>query len=229
MSWREFWNADTPIYANARHKEVHYRLLADDIVRLLPKPAARVLDYGCGEALSGDRIAAAVARLYLCDAAPLVRQRLEERFANVANITVLAPEDVERIGEGTLDLVVLNSVLQYVDPAERDEILRTICSKLHPGGRLIVADVLPPDLSPMRDATALLRLAAAHGFLAAAAGGLVRTYFSSYRKLRAELGLRHYEEAEMIAVLNHADFSAHRLARNLGHNQARMAFEARRS
>ena len=229
MSWREFWNADTPIYANARHKEVHYDLLAGDIVRLLPNAAARVLDYGCGEALSADRIAAAVAHFYLSDAAPLVRQRLQARFAGVTNITVLAPEELDRIGEGTLDLVVLNSVLQYVDAAERDEILRALRSKLHASGRLIVADVLPPDLSPVRDASALLRLAAAHGFLAAAAGGLVRTYFSSYRRLRAELGLRHYDEAEMIAVLNHAGFSAHRLAQNLGHNQARMAFEARRS
>lgn len=229
MTWRDFWNADTPIYANARHKEVHYRLLADDIVRLLPKAGSRVLDYGCGEALSADRIAAGVAHLYLSDAAPLVRQRLQARFAGVPNITVLAPEELDRIGEGTLDLAILNSVLQYVDAAERDEILGKIRSKLHPRGRLIVADILPRNLSALRDATALLRLAAGHGFLAAAVGGLVRTYFSSYRRLRAELGLRHYDEPEMLALLNHTGFSAHRLPHNLGHNQARMAFEARRS
>jgi SAM-dependent methyltransferase len=229
MTWRDFWNTDTPIYANARHKEVHYRLLADDIVRLLPEGGGRVLDYGCGEALSADRIAARVAHLYLCDAAPLVRERLQARFAGVAKISVLAPEELDRVGEGTLALAILNSVLQYLDPAERDQVLAAIRRKLHPGGRLIVADILPHDLSPLRDARALIGLAAANGFLAAAAGGLVRTYFSSYRRLRAELGLRHYDEPEMLAVLNHAGFSAHRLPTNLGHNQARMAFEARRS
>ena len=229
MTWRDFWNADTPIYANARHKEVHYRLVANDIVRLLPEADGRVLDYGCGEALSADRIAARVAHLYLCDAAPLVRERLQARFAGTANISVLAPEELDRVGDGTLALAILNSVLQYLDPGERDQVLAAIRRKLQPGGLLIVADVLPQDLSPLRDARALLGLAAANGFLAAAAGGLVRTYFSSYRRLRAELGLRHYDEAEMLAVLNHAGFSAHRLSANLGHNQARMAFEARRS
>ena len=171
MTWRDFWNADTPIYANARHKEVHYRLVADDIVRLLPGAGGRVLDYGCGEALSADRIAARVAHLYLCDAAPLVRERLQARFAGTANISVLAPEELDRVGEGTLALAILNSVLQYLDPAERDEVLAAIRRKLHPGGRLIVADVLPHHLSPLRDARALLGLAAANGFLAAAAGG----------------------------------------------------------
>ena len=229
MTWRDFWNADTPIYANARHKDVHYRLLAEDIVRLLPNSAARVLDYGCGEAHAADRIAATVAHLYLCDAASFVRGRLQARFAGVANITVLAPEELDRIEEGTLDLAVLNSVLQYLEPAERDQVLRALHRKLRPSGRLIVADILPHNLSPLRDAGALLGLAAAHGFFFAAISGLARTYFSSYRRLRAELGLRHYDAPEMIGILNQAGFSAHRLPRNLGHNQARMAFEARPS
>ncbi len=34
MSWRDFWNADTPIYVNERHKALHYGLVARDIVGL---------------------------------------------------------------------------------------------------------------------------------------------------------------------------------------------------
>ena len=64
------------------------------------------------------------------------------------------------------------------------------------------------------------------GFLLPALGGLVRTVFSDYRKIRAELGLTHYEEAEMLALLEKAGFTARRLEKNLGHNQARMAFGA---
>ena len=53
---------------------------------------------------------------------------------------------------------------------------------------------------------------------------LVRTALSDYRKIRSQLGLTHYEEAEMLALLEKAGFTARRLDKNLGHNQARMAF-----
>src|SRR5688500_5562537 len=76
MNWRAFWDRDTPIYVSERHKVLHYARLASDIAALVPSPDAAVLDYGCGEALSADRIAARCGRLYLCDAAGTVRERL---------------------------------------------------------------------------------------------------------------------------------------------------------
>ena len=81
-------------------------------------------------------------------------------------------------------------------------------------------------MSPATDALALLRLAARHGFAGAALAGLVRTFFSEYRATRARLGLTHYTEAEMLAVLDRAGFDAVRHRPNLGHNQARIAFLA---
>lgn len=89
-SWREFWNADTPIYVSERHKWLHYRGIAADLVALmdelgLPRDAA-VLDHGSGEALGADRVAARCGRLFLCDGAPLVRERLAMRFAGEAGI-----------------------------------------------------------------------------------------------------------------------------------------------
>ncbi len=103
MNWREYWNQDTPIYVGERHKTLHYRLIAKDIASLVPSPDAAVLDYGCGEALSADRVAAHCARLYLCDAAPLVRERLQLRFGNEPRITVIAPEEIDRIADSSLD------------------------------------------------------------------------------------------------------------------------------
>lgn len=229
MSWRDYWNSDTPIYVNARHKAVHYDGVARDIARLVPGPGAHVLDYGSGEATSADVIAATCDRLYVSDGAPLVRERMTARFRGVANITILAPEEMDLIGEGTLDLIVMNSLLQYLSPAELERVLAMLAPKLKGDGRLLIADVLPPDLSPITDALALLRFGASHGFFIAALTGLVRTAFSDYRKKRAELGLTQYTEAELIALLGRADFAAQRHLPNLGHNQARMAFMARKS
>ena len=67
---------------------------------------------------------------------------------------------------------------------------------LAPGGVLIVADVIPPHVGAVSDGLALLRYAAANGFLGAALVGLARTALSPYRRLRSELGIARYGEAD---------------------------------
>jgi SAM-dependent methyltransferase len=227
MSWRDFWNQDTPIYVSERHKVLHYARVAADITRLIPSPDAVVLDYGCGEALSADRVAARCARLNLCDAAPLVRERLQTRFAGEPRIAVLSPEGAESLPDGSLDMVVANSVIQYLGLDELRALLALARTKLQPDGSLILADVIPPDVSPVTDAAALLSFAWKGGFLGASVVGLARTAVSEYRRLRDELGLAQYDQDEMIEILQDAGFSAERLPHNIGHNQARMAFRAR--
>ena len=59
FTWRDFWNRDNSIYVSERHKTLHYREIAADIAALSPHRFAHILDHGCGEALSADRVAAA--------------------------------------------------------------------------------------------------------------------------------------------------------------------------
>ena len=227
MNWRDYWNQDTPIYTGERHKLLHYRLVANDIIGLIPSGDGVVLDYGCGEALFADRVAAKCARLYLSDAAPLVRDRLNERFGGNKRISVLSPDDVSNLDDASLDLIVVNSLLQYLSLDELRALLKLSHMKLKGSGRLVLADVIPPDVSPVTDARALLSFAWRGGFLRSALLGLARTAFSEYRKIREEIGLSQYSEQEMIEILDEAGFSAGRAPRNLGHNPARMTFVAR--
>lgn len=226
MSWRDFWDADTPIYVSERHKTLHYALIARDIGAYIPSPAAAVLDHGSGEALSADRIAARCARLVLCDGAPLVRERLRARFGADPKIAVIAPDEVPDLADGSLDLVVVNSLLQYLSPEEFAECLGLWRTKLREDGRLVLADVIPHETGPLDDVTALLGFAWTGGFLTAALAGLARTALSDYRKLRAELGLTRYGETEMLELLRARGFEGRRAARNMGHNAGRMTFEA---
>ncbi len=226
MNWRDYWNQDTPIYVSERHKVLHYWLVANDIVGLIPSPEAVVLVYGCGEAISANRVASRCTRLYLVDAAPLVRDWLKQRFRDNAKIAVLAPEDLAGLPERTLDLVVANSLLQYLSLDEFRSLLEIWRRKLKPNGRLVLADVIPPEVSPLTDARALLGFAWSGGFLKHALLSLARTALSDYRKIRDELGLSQYGEAEMIEILRDEGYRAERLPRNIGHNQARMTFLA---
>jgi SAM-dependent methyltransferase len=226
-TWREFWDSPHSIYVNDRHKDVHYRDIAEQVAAFLPGSQACVLDYGCGEAVHADIVAAAARSLILCDAAASVRAAIAARFAADPKITVMAPEDVERLRDGAFDLIVANSLVQYLGADELDRLLGVWRRLLAPGGTLIVADVIPPHVGPVSDGLALIRYAAAHGFLPAALMGLARTALSRYLRLRRALGIAHYGEAEFLAKLRAAGFTGERLARNLEQNQARMTFRAR--
>lgn len=227
MSWRDYWNADTPIYVNERHKTLHYQLVARDIVAFGLSPDAYVLDHGSGEALSAGRVAGACARLYLCDGAPLVRERLRGRFAAEPKIEVVSPEELDgTVADGSLDLIVVNSLLQYLSHEDLAGLLGLWRTKLREGGRLVLADVIPHETGPLDDVRALLTFAWRGGFMLAALTGLVRTALSDYARLRGELGLTHYGGPEMLDLLRERGFMAERRAQNMGHNPARMTFVA---
>lgn len=227
MSWRDYWNADTPIYVDDRHKILHYQLVARDIVAFGPGPNAYVLDHGCGEALSAGRVAGACGKLYLCDGAPLVRERLRERFAAEPKIEIVSPEELDdAVADSSLDLVVVNSLLQYLSHEDLAGLLGLWRTKLREGGRLVLADVIPHETGPLDDIRALLGFAWRGGFLIAALKGLVRTALSDYARLRGELGLTHYGAAEILDLLRERGFAAERRPENMGHNPARMTFVA---
>jgi len=225
-TWLAFWDTPHSIYVNQRHKDVHYRAIAQAIARLVPEAQARVLDYGSGEALHADRVAAAAGELLLCEGAAGVRERLAARFAGNPNIRVIAPADVERLPAQSLDLVVMHSVAQYLTPDEAANLFALFRRLLRGDGTLVVSDIIAPHVPAITDALALVRFGAANGFLFAALAGLVRTRLSDYWRLRRSLGLTRYSEAAMIDKLNAAGFAARRASENIGHNQARMAFVA---
>jgi SAM-dependent methyltransferase len=226
--WIAFWNSKHSIYVNARHRDVHYRTIARDIRAYVPA-GAHVLDYGCGEALHADLIATPAVGLTLCEAAPKVRAALARRFGTHSRITTRSPEEVAALAAGAFDVIVMHSVAQYLTPRELDARLAEFHRLLKNDGLLVLGDVMPPQVSAANDAIALLRFAAANGFLGAALIGLARTRASRYWRLRSRLGLTRYSEAAMIEKLTAAGFHSHRADANIGHNAARMTFLARRA
>jgi SAM-dependent methyltransferase len=224
--WISFFDTDHPIYVNDRHRQVHARLLALGLGRYIEKSDDVVLDYGCGEALHAGRIAEACGRLILCEAAPKLRASLAERFADNDRISVMSPQDVEAMPDASVDLVVLHSVAQYLTRDDLAGLLSLFRGLLRPSGRLVLGDIVRPDVSALTDAGALVGLAAANGFFFAAISGLARTLLSDYWKLRQSTGLTRYGEKYILKMLDAAGLSGARVRPNVGHNQARMTFLA---
>jgi len=227
--WIDYYDSTHTIYASKLHRDLHFQLIARDIIGYISSPDAVVLDYACGEALSAAKVADACGMLILAEPAPGVRGRLIARFAPNTKIRVRSLDDLRKMQEKSVDLAIMNSVVQYMTPDEFDAALAVVRRLLKPSGRLILGDILRPEVGMPRDVLALLRFASTHGFLKDALVGLISTALSDYRQLRTRLGLQRYGEAEMIAKLARAGFTASRAHFNIGHNPWRMTFVARHS
>jgi ubiquinone/menaquinone biosynthesis C-methylase UbiE len=225
--WIDYYDSTHTIYASRLHRDLHFQAVARDIIGYISSPDAVVLDYACGEALSAAKVAEACGKLYLAEPAPGVRGRLIARFAPNTRIRVRSLDDLRKMDEKSIDLVVMNSVAQYMTSSELDDAFAVIRRLLKSGGRLIVGDILRPEVGMARDVVALLRFGLIHGFLKDALIGLVSTALSDYRQLRSRVGLQRYSEAEMVAKLKASGFTGSRAHINIGHNPWRMTFVAR--
>jgi SAM-dependent methyltransferase len=226
MNWLEFWNQDTSLYVNERHRRAHYDLVARDLLRHVPPASARLVDYGCGDTLTAERLAAVCAHLFLCDAAPRVRDRLRKRYAGQPSITVITPEQFQQLPAHSIGMIVVNSVVQYLSHAQLAELIEAAREKLTSQGVLLLADIVPRGVGPWRDAIELIKFAIGNGFLIAALLGLARSYFSPYRKIREHAGFLQFDEAEFLSLLRERGFAAWRQRPNIGHNAIRMTFLA---
>jgi ubiquinone/menaquinone biosynthesis C-methylase UbiE len=225
--WIDYYDSTHTIYASKLHRDLHFQIIAKDMIAYITSPDAVVLDYACGEALSAARVAEACGKLFLAEPAPGVRGRLIARFAPNTKIRVRSLDDLRKMEEKSIDLTVMNSVAQYMTPGELDSAFAVIRRLLKPSGRFVLGDILRPEVGMVRDVIALLHFARSHGFLKDALIGLASTALSDYRQLRSRVGLQRYSEAEMIAKLAAAGFVGSRARYNIGHNPWRMTFVAR--
>src|SRR6202000_693076 len=173
--WIDYYDSTHTLYVSKLHRDLHFQLVAKDIIGYIPSADAVVLDYACGEALSAARVADACGKLILAEPAPGVRGRLIARFAPNTKIRVRSLEDVRKMPDKSIDLVIMNLVAQYMTPEKFAAAPVTIRRILKPSGRLVLGDILKPEVGMFSDVLALLRFAARHGFLKDALKGLIST------------------------------------------------------
>lgn len=227
-NWLDFWNGEHRIYANEKHLRAHYAQIAADVLAVLPTPAVDLLDWGCGPALSAPAWADAGVRVSLYDKAHASQAKLAVAFGSDPRLRVLTDADYAALPDESFDVLLVNSVVQYLTADELRGVLPELRRLIRPGGRLLLADVLPPNGGMIADVKTLLGAGMRHGFLFAAVGSLAHTFFSGYRKLRQRLGLTVYTPEQIVSVLTAGGFEAIRLPRNIGFSNHRMTFDARK-
>ena len=144
--WIDYYDFTHTIYASKLHRDLHFESVARDIIGYIASKDAVVLDYACGEALSAAKVAEACHMLFLAEPAPGVRGRLIARFAPSIRIRVRSLEDLRKMPEKSVDLVVMNSVAQYMTPDELDTAFAVVRRLMKQTGRLVIGDILRPEV-----------------------------------------------------------------------------------
>ncbi len=126
--------------------------------------------------------------------------------------------------EASLDMVLFNALFQHLTLAQCTAAVDFAAAKLRLGGRLVVADVLPPHADPLSESWALVEYAYRGGFLLAALrGALARS-----RPRRPRAAFTAFTIPDMQRLLATHGFETRRAERNIGHNQTHMTFLAKR-
>lgn len=195
----------------------HHAEAADHVRRLRAAVAIqrglRLLDFGCGPGLVGALLAPDVDRYLFWDAAPAVLQEAIRRLGHVASAAP-APADLGALPAGSIDLILVNSVVQYMGSSELATWLPRWRRLLAPAGRVLLSDLPPPGERALRALGDTLRFAASQGLLISAlpeaVGALTR-----YSARRTRTSLFRPDTAELARLAAAAGLSSERLAENL--------------
>ncbi len=129
----------------------------------------RVLDFGSGFGFVAARLAPLVAELWWWDPSLNMRSVAEQNLASFSNARCCDPSALSDAGptgewQGSrFDLILLNSVAQYMTSGELSAWLPRFSTMLASGGKLVLSDLIPPEHSGLSDVADLFRLGVRHG------------------------------------------------------------------
>ena len=212
-SWSQFWGTDTT-YACDKHKQIVEDQTLKQQLSFVSQHDV-VLDFGCGESPK-ETLAEAVSELFLFGDAQEISKRLFSKYKGKKNINVVYGLDTST----SFSIIFVCSVIQYLSKEEFTERLKYFRSVMKPGGRLIISDVIPKNISGLKELLTLLFVAAKNNFLKDAILNLFRMMKGEYGSLRKSHNLTKYDEDEIFALLQEAGFSPE-IHSNIGLNKDR--------
>lgn len=218
--WKSYWEQLDDRQTTFRVQSQEY---VENLTRSLPlDPGMRVLDFGCGFCHVAEMLAPRVGELFLWDATANMRRHARARMARFANVRYLdLSRPDESLPDPRLDLILVNSVCQYMTPEEFSGWLGHWRRLLGPGGRVVVSDLIPPEHRGSRELFTLLKFSARRGFLLRAVWQALGEV-TRYHRTRQSRPLTRFSKDDLTRRGAAAGLRAEFLPRNLTHFPARI-------
>jgi SAM-dependent methyltransferase len=136
-AFRAYWSAQsTPNWE--RDTPEHYRLLAAELMLLVPRPPRRVLEIGCGSGDLFPYFGFDPARYVGVDFSPSMLARFRERHPELA---LHCADGAAYLDDGVYDLVLSNGVIQNFDDGMLDRHFANGRRMVAPDGVVICGSV----------------------------------------------------------------------------------------
>jgi SAM-dependent methyltransferase len=182
----------------------------------------KVLDFGCGYGFIAEELAPRVADYYLWDVAASMREHALARLARLGNVHLLDLSNPEAVPDGLrLDLVLVNSVVQYLQPAELASWLVCWRKLLAEDGQVVLSDLIPPAHGFLADLLSLLWFSVRRGYLFRALWNVAGEH-RRYLATRETCPLYRVGRDELQRHARAAGLSVRFLPRNLTHFTGRL-------
>ena len=202
MNWVEYW-AQPGFDEDFRKKSLSY-YVGNLITSATVRKGEDILDYGSGLGYVAEYLSERAGRLVLAEPSAALREASARFNAGRKNVVHVNPDGMDGLGafldRNRFDLILINSVIQYIRPDETRRILSLLRKGLKPGGRIVVSDIVPRDAQLIGDLHSVMgfyrRWFGLRRFLAHVAGEFSRLGrrrnlpFYTYTKQSFEASLR---------------------------------------
>lgn len=213
--WHNYWS-DTP---DDPYLEAEAKVVAENLVdRFGLSDTDGVLDFGCGYGYVTEHLAPYVAHVWIWD-------KVEDAMA--AGLRRIRHPNVSEIDPAhtneKFDLIVVNSVIQYMSDDVLSDWLERWAGLLKSGGSIAISDVPTRAPSLVGEGLQWFRLALKHGVLIDAIR-FAKANASRYRDARAKVGLATVSEPQLRRLADGAGLTVHREPRNLAYQSGRDSY-----
>jgi ubiquinone/menaquinone biosynthesis C-methylase UbiE len=216
QSWDNYWNS------NNINRDI-MQVWAAYFVGLYEKSfgfdgTEVILDFGAGYGNVSFFIRNKANRLYLYDKSVHMQDVLRANFQNSKNIQVVA--SVGEIEE-KLDVIIINSVIQYMSTEELKQSLLELQRLCKPETRIVISDVIPRNYSKVTDFLVQIKLSLKFNFFRRlVVYAISNSVFSPQLSLSSNY-LTKYDEQELIDLLEEHNFLAKKMESNFTFSKKR--------
>lgn len=214
-TWFEYWS-DTP---DDPYLAAEAQVLVGRLADLFDfEGSERILDYGCGYGYVAEGLSSLVGEVKIWDHVETVREHALARISrpNVALLDPTAPGP-------PFDLIVVNSVIQYMSEETLAAAMAFWGEILAKGGSIALTDVPAEPPSLIGEGIAWFRLAARHGVVGDALR-FVRSNADRYRRARSSAALATWGEAKIRGLAEEAGLIAEKQPTNLAYQRKRDSY-----
>ena len=224
MSWQDFWESNT---GNKRL----FRAVAEDYFYNFKmvfsfNKETRVLDYGCGHGYLASLLAESMGEVYIYDISSAMLEKARTQNGKRRNVIVIDKLFPDKIPP--LDYILVNSVIQYINPDKFIDILRLWGLLLQGDGKIVISDIIPYQVIFLNEILGLLRYSFSKGYLIGQIGQLASLFFSNFRRVAEECPLTIYPQHLLCELATKTELTIEFLEKNLVYGKYRYSASFRK-